>query len=96
MRNKLMAGILTACLLVILASAGFNAYLLWHVENRDDAIQVGLDSGGEVIEFRDLEMHPGESVEFDLAITHEVEGECQLTLDFIDSAPAEVTNNLKE
>lgn len=90
-----MATILTACLLVILASAGFNAYLLWHVENRDDAIQVGLDSDGEIIEFRDLEMHPGDSVEFDLAITHEVEGECQLSLDFIDSAPVEVTNNLK-
>ncbi len=91
-----MAIVLTACLLVIIGAAGFTGYLMWYAENRDDAIQVGLDGDGEVVEFRDLEMHPGDSAEFDLAITHEVEGECQLTLDFIDSAPAEVTNNLKE
>ena len=94
MRNKFMALAVAICALVILASAGFNAYLLWHVENRDDAIQVGLDSDGEKVEFRNLVMHPGESAEFDLAITHEVEGKCKLSLDFIDSAP-EGVNNLK-
>ena len=97
MRNKIMAIVLAASLLVILASAGFNAYLLWYDDNRDDTIKVGLDGDGdsETVEFRDLQMHPGESVEFDLALTNEVEGEFQLTLDFIDSAPKTV-NNLKD
>ena len=96
MRNKLMASILTASLVVILASAIFNAYLLWYSENRDSAIKVGLDGDGELVEFRDMEMHPGDSLEFDIAITHEVEGDCQLKLDFIDAAPEAVTNNLKD
>ena len=95
MRNKVMAIVLSASLLVILASAGFNAYLLWYDDNRDDTIKVGLDGDGETVEFRNLEMHPGDSVEFDLALTNEVEGDCRLTLDFIDSAPENV-NNLKE
>ena len=95
MRNKIMAIALTASLLVILASAGFNAYLLWYNDTKDDTIKVGLDKDGETVEFRNLEMTPGDSVEFDIALTNEVEGECQITLDFIDSAPESV-NNLKD
>ena len=95
MRNKIMAIVLSASLIVILASAGFNAYLLWYNENKDDTIKVGLDGDGETVEFHNLQMHPGDQVEFELALTNEVEGECQLTLDFIDSAP-EGINNLKD
>lgn len=90
-----MATVLTASLIVIFASAIFNAYMLWHAKDRDSAISVGLGETSEIVEFHNLEMHPGDSLEFDIELTHEVEGECKLSLDFIDSAPATVTNNLK-
>ena len=90
-----MATVLTACLVVIFASAIFNAYLLWHAKDRDSAISVGLSEKGEIVEFHNLEMHPGDSLEFKIDLTHEVEGECKLSLDFIDVAPETVTNNLK-
>ncbi|MBQ8850432.1 MAG: hypothetical protein IJ011_08895 [Clostridia bacterium] len=94
MRNKVMAIVLTVSVLLILAAAGFTGYLTYYAENRDNAIGVAVDGDGETVEFRDIVLHPGEAMEYELLLTHEAGGESVITLDFVDSAPEDIENNL--
>lgn len=95
MRNKVMVIVLICSSCLILASAIFLGVLLHHVDERPNTVRLDLEGKAETVEFRGLALHPGESIEYNVDLTNEVGGKCQLSLNFREFEPETRANELQ-
>ena len=68
----------------LLTGAAFATYFLLNSDRVDNIHDINLTvNGQERVEFKDLMMIPGESVEYDINLTSEMNAEAYVTLQFI-------------
>lgn len=82
MRNNLMRVVLVAISLVIFTGSILTGYMLLNLDKRE-IIEVNIgEDGSETVEFSSVNIKPGDSDEYVLALTSQLPGDCVLTLDF--------------
>ena len=82
---------------LILVGSAFTAFMLYYVERRDNVIKVKMDeSGMSSVEFRAINIAPGDTREYLVKLTSELEGPCTLSLDFQELSLEEPAAPLKE
>ena len=82
MRNGVMRVVLVVVSLVILIGTGVTGYMLLNLDKRE-IIEVNIgEDGSESVEFSSINIKPGDTDEYVLALTSQLPGDCILTLDF--------------
>ena len=97
MRNKVMTIVLVVSSVLILAGSLFAGYLIDYTEERGNTTKIDFDEkhNTETVEFRDMLLHPGETIEHTVSLTNEIEGKCKITIDFNEHKPEVYANELQ-
>ena len=82
MRNNLMRVVLVAISLVIFTGSILTGYMLLNL-NKREIIEVNIgEDGSETVAFSSVNIKPGDSDAYVLALTSQLPGDCVLTMDF--------------
>ena len=82
MRNGVMRAMLIAISVVILSGSILMIYMMFSLDKRDIVeVHIG-ESGSEAVEFSSINIKPGDSDECVMAVSSDLSGNCNLTLDF--------------
>ena len=69
----------------LLVGAALTGYMLLNLDDRDIInVKIG-ESGQTSVDFTNLEIVPGETVEYTLSIASELPGDCIMTVEFIEN-----------
>ena len=98
MRNKTMTLVLICSSVIILIGVIVGFATLGHNEERENTTKIAFseDKTEGAIQFRDMLLHPGESIDYTVLMTNELEGECKLGISFKEHKPNLLANELKK
>ena len=98
MRKRVMTIVLICSSVLILAGSIIAGITLDHVEERGNTTKVEFkeDQTSQTVEFREMLIHPGDTLEHTMLITNELEGECDLSIDFNEYKPELLANDLQK
>ena len=90
LKRALILILLVSLSLTLLVGAGFATYFLFNSDRDGNVHDIDLQIGGKhEVEFSELDLIPGESVEYEVNLHSEIDVEALVTLDFkrIDEIP---------
>ena len=98
MRKKVMTIVLVCSSVLILVGSVIAGLALDYTEKRGNTTKIEFkdDEFTQTVEFREMLIHPGESLEHTVLITNELEGEYFLSIDFKEYKPEFLANDLQK